>query len=446
MIYLRILNYIKIKKILFSMIKFFILLISLFYSFSLFAIDINQAIDSTIKNNKKIKIGIEKISESKELIESAIGAKLPTITGSITGTYSNSESETNISKTTPETFTDKYKLTITQNLYDAGFNDLEINRSEILFQNEVLNFKIEIQDLILKAIDGYLTVINYQKSLEATQKNFESVSKALEESKTKFELGSSTIYELQNSESAFAIANANLFAAEQNLEISKKSFNRIVGFQPIDLDDYIKIDNSIRINEIINNSIQNNYNLKLLENDIKNKNILLLKEKKTKHPNLDLTGSTEYSDSGRIDSGTETTNGSISLTLSIPLYQKGIDNSNIRKYNSQILQAELNYEDFKEDLQIQISNTYKDFKISEIQTNSNSALIKASETAISSLKQEYDIGTKSITDLLEEEENLLSFKVDFLNSKKDFIINYFKIKSLEGSLLELFENYVPNIN
>ena len=446
MIYLRILNYTKIKKILFSMIKFFILLISLFYSFSLFAIDINQAIDSTIKNNKKIKIGIEKISESKELIESAIGAKLPTITGSITGTYSNSESETNISKTTPETFTDKYKLTITQNLYDAGFNDLEINRSEILFQNEVLNFKIEIQDLILKAIDGYLTVINYQKSLEATQKNFESVSKALEESKTKFELGSSTIYELQNSESAFAIANANLFAAEQNLEISKKSFNRIVGFQPIDLDDYIKIDNSIRINEIINNSIQNNYNLKLLENDIKNKNILLLKEKKTKHPNLDLTGSTEYSDSGRIDSGTETTNGSISLTLSIPLYQKGIDNSNIRKYNSQILQAELNYEDFKEDLQIQISNTYKDFKISEIQTNSNSALIKASETAISSLKQEYDIGTKSITDLLEEEENLLSFKVDFLNSKKDFIINYFKIKSLEGSLLELFENYVPNIN
>ena len=134
------------------------------------------------------------------------------------------------------------------------------------------------------------------------------------------------------------------------------------------------------------------------------------------------------------------------MTLSIPLYQKGIDNSNIRKYNSQILQAELNYEDFKEDLQIQISNTYKDFKISEIQTNSNSALIKASETAISSLKQEYDIGTKSITDLLEEEENLLSFKVDFLNSKKDFIINYFKIKSLEGSLLELFENYVPNIN
>ena len=98
------------------MIKFFILLISLFYSFSLFAIDINQAIDSTIKNNKKIKIGIEKISESKELIESAIGAKLPTITGSITGTYSNSESETNISKTTPETFTDKYKLSLTQNL------------------------------------------------------------------------------------------------------------------------------------------------------------------------------------------------------------------------------------------------------------------------------------------------------------------------------------------
>ena len=414
----------------------------IFYSFQSFSINVNKTIESTIENNPKVKIGLEKLSESRELIENALGAKLPKITSTISGTYSNSTTST----TTPETFTDKYKLNVTQNLYDAGYNDLEIVRSKILYDTEIINFKIILQDLILDAIMGYLVIINYEKSLEATLKNYESVLKALEETKTKFNLGSSTLYELQNSESLFAIAKVNLFVAEQNLTISKKSFERIVGLQPIDLEDVVDTDTSVNLLAVIDKAMDNNLNLKLIANDIKNKEILLLKEKKTKQPNLDLTGSAEYSDDGRIDTGTETTKGTITLTLTIPIYQQGIDDSNIRKYKSQILQSELNYEDLKEDLQIQISNTVKDFKISDAKMKSNLAIIKANETALESLKQEYDIGTKTITDLIEEEGKLLSTKVDYLNFKKDYLVNYFKIKSLEGTLLNIFENYLPSIN
>ena len=414
----------------------------IFYSFQSFSINVNKTIESTIQNNPKVKIGLEKLSESRELIENALGAKLPKITSTISGTYSNSTTST----TTPETFTDKYKLNVTQNLYDAGYNDLEIERSKILYDTEIINFKIILQDLILDAIMGYLVIINYEKSLEATLKNYESVLKALEETKTKFNLGSSTLYELQSSESLFAIAKVNLFVAEQNLTISKKSFERIVGLQPIDLEDVVDTDTSVNLLAVIDKAMDNNLNLKLIANDIKNKEILLLKEKKTKQPNLDLTGSAEYSDDGRIDTGTETTKGTIVLTLTIPIYQQGIDDSNIRKYKSQILQSELNYEDLKEDLQIQISNTVKDFKISDAKMKSNLAIIKANETALESLKQEYDIGTKTITDLIEEEGKLLSTKVDYLNFKKDYLVNYFKIKSLEGTLLNIFENYLPSIN
>ena len=428
------------------MFKFIIFFVIIFFSFKSFAIDVDETIESTVQNNPKVKIGLEKLIESKELIESAYGAKLPTITSTITGTYSNAESQTTTSSTTPETFTDKYKLSITQNLFDAGYNDLEIERSKILFDNEVINFKIIIQDLILDAITGYLTVINYEKSLEATEKNFDSVSKALDITNTKFELGSSTLYELQTAESSSAIASANLFAAKQNVEIGKKSFQRIAGLKPINLEDVIDIESSVNLSSVLETAMNNNLNLKLLINDTKNKEILLLKEKKTKQPSIDIVGSAEYSDGGRVDEGTETTKGSVALTLTIPIYQQGIKNSNIRKYQSQILQAELNFEDYKEDLKILISNTYKDFKVSEAKMKSNLAVIKASQTALESLNQEYDFGTKTITDLIEEEGNLLSTTVDYLDSKKDYLINYFKIKSLEGTLLNTFENYLPAIN
>ena len=143
--------------------KIFIIIIILFSKIS-FAIDVDDAIKSTIENNPKVKIAFEKLEESKELIENAYNQKLPTITSTISGTYSNSDSSTATASTTPESFTDKYKLLLTQNLYDVGEKNLEIERSKILFDKEIINFKISIQDLILSAINGYLTVINYEKS------------------------------------------------------------------------------------------------------------------------------------------------------------------------------------------------------------------------------------------------------------------------------------------
>ena len=425
----------------FLQILFFIFLAS-----NLNALNIDEAIKSTILNNPKVKIAIEKLTESKELMSYAYGSKKPTLTSTISGTYANADKKTSTASTTPETLTDKYQLTLSQNLYDAGYNELEIARSKILFNDEVIQFKITLQNLILEAIEGYLTVINYEKSLEANQKNYDSVSKAFEETKTRFDIGSATLYDLQNAEASFAIASSNLFAAEQNVQISNKSFKRVVGLQAINLEDVLNINNLVNLSNTIETAMDQNLNLLLAINDIENKKILLLKEKKSKKPNLDISGTAEYSDSGRVDSGTKLTQGSVALTLTIPLYQKDQDNSNIRKYYSQILQSEIYLEDFREGIQIQIYNIYKDFKISESNMSTNQIVIKSIETSLNSLNEEYNIGTKTITDLVNEEEKLLNANVNYLNSKKNFITNYFKLKSLDGSLIKLFEHYIPATN
>ena len=411
-----------------------------------FALDINDAIRSTIEKNPKVVIALEKINESKELLIYSNGFKLPTITTSISGTYKNSDTTTSTSKSTPETFTDNYSITISQNLYDAGYNQLEIERSKILYNNELVGAKIIIQDLVLSAIQGYLSVLNYEKSLEATRKNFDSVEKAYEETKTRFDLGSATLYDLQNSEASYAVSKTNLFSAEENVKISKKTFNKIVGLEPINLADILDIDELINLDIVIKDSLKNNLEIILISNNIKNKEILMLKEQRLKKANLDLTGTGLYSNGSRLEKGTETTSGSIALKLTVPLFQKGQDDSNIRKYRSQMFQEEIKLQDAKDDLEILIANTYKDFIISQSRMQSNLITIKSIETALESLKEEYSIGTKTITDLVEEEEKLLNANVNFLNSKKDLIINHFKIKSLDGSLFKVIEKYLPTIN
>ena len=421
-------------------------IIFLLFANSVYAIDIDEAIKSTIEKNPKVKIAYERLIESKELVQNAFNKKLPTVTGTISGTYSSSDSTTSTATTTPETFTDKYKLSLSQNLYDAGEKDLEIKRSELLLDKELINFNITIQNLILSAIEGYLTVINYEKSLEASNKNFDSVSRFLDETKTKFDLGSATLYDLQNAESAYAIAETNLFIAQQNYDVSKITFNRIVGLKAVNLEDVIDLDRNINLNSFLENVEKNNYSLALLNNDIGNSNLLLAKEKLNNKPTLDLSTSVEYSDSGRIDSGTEKTNGTIGLTLTIPIFQQNNDKSDIRKYQSQLLQAELTLDDAKQDLSIQASNLYKNYLISKSNITSNNKQIESIQTSLESIQEEYNIGTKTINELIDAESELLNVKVNLNSSKKDMILNYFNIMALEGSLISSFEKYLPEYN
>ena len=97
--------------------------------------------------------------------------------------------------------------------------------------------------------------------LEATKKNFDSVSNALNITKIKYNLGATTLYDVQYAESSFGLAQAELFAAEQNLLIGKKTFKRISGIEAINLEDVVEINTDITFDSIITNFIQHNLTL-----------------------------------------------------------------------------------------------------------------------------------------------------------------------------------------
>ena len=416
------------------------------YSINTYALSIDDSVKSTIANNLKVKIAFEKLNESKETIEVAVGKKLPKVTATISGTYSKSDTKAVTGDTTPETFTDKYKITITQNLYDGGENNLEIERSKLIYENEVINFYKTVQDLSLTAVEGYLTVIYYDKSLEASKKNFVSVSRFLEEVKLKFDLGSATITDLKNAESEFSIAETNLFSAQQNYDVSLKTFKSIVGKEAINLEDYVNLEDNLNFENILSKVYEDNFNILISKNNIRIKEIDLFKEKSTNKPSLDLTASTEYSDGSRLDDGTENTNASIGLTLTIPIFQQNIDKSDIRKISSQILQTEIEYDDLKESLNIEVSNYYKNYLVSQSTLNTSLLTIEYAKTLLQSTQEEYNLGTKSITDLIEAETNLLNVQVEYFNANKNYLINYFNLLALDGSLIKLFEEYLPTIN
>ena len=61
-----------------------------------------------------------------------------------------------------------------------------------------------------------------------------------------------------------------------------------MGLSANNLDDSVLVKKQTQLKEITNNALNNNLNLILISNNIKSKEILILKEKKNKMPTLDL--------------------------------------------------------------------------------------------------------------------------------------------------------------
>ena len=315
-----------------------------------------------------------------------------------------------------------------------------------MYENEIINFYNTVQDLALTAINGYLTVINYEKSLEATNKNYDSVTRFLQETELKYELGSATIIDLLNAQTAFAIAETNVFSANENYNISLKTFKSIVGKDAINLEDFVNLNNNLELDNVLSNLIKNNFNILISNNNIKIKTIELEKQKSSDKTSIDLTASSEYSDASRIDSGTKNTNASIGITITIPIFQQNINKSDIRKINSQILQQELSNEDLKDNLEIEVSNYFKDYKVSISNLKTSKIKIEYANILLETTNAEYNLGTKSITDLIDAESQLLEANVEYFNANKNYLLNYFNLLALDGSLIKLFEDYLPKLN
>ena len=422
----------------------FIFLTFYFTSFSINALDINKTISNAVNNNISIKITLEEINEAKELIHSSLGNFRPDISISLKEKQSTTETITSTSSNVVNKLSDTYSITINQNLYSAGRNKLDLEKSRILFNNQIINFYISLNNLILQAINGYLTVQVNEKTVESTEKTYEVAKNTYDDALAAKELGTLTIVDLNIAESSLEQAKSNLILSKGNLNIGKITFKNIVGLEAVNLEKFLNINYNSDVKKIEKNALLNNYDLKILNNNFLTAQLDFQIKKKDKYPTLDLTGDVSYNDNVS-SKGTETTSGSISATLSIPIYQQGIEHSEIRKYQSKLIQSELIIEDKIEQIKLNSFILYNNFNYNKSKLQSTSLKVIAAKNSLRAIEKQYEAGTKTFTDLIYQEEVLLLAKLDNLNANKDLILSYFEILAFEGKLLDTFNEYLPKI-
>ena len=128
-------------------------------------------------------------------------------------------------------------------------------------------------------------------------------------------------------------------------------------------------------------------------------------------------------------------NNSAYLNLHIPIFNSGVEYSNISEANNVFKSQKYGFDASKNMLKQQIAEAINKIKNLYSQYESTKEQEKANMLYVEALKQEERLGTKSIIDLLEGRQELYKAQINRGNVYYDKILAVFGLKNLLGELV-----------
>jgi len=262
----------------------------------------------------------------------------------------------------------------------------------------------------------------------------------LEQAKQRFDVGIIAITDVYEAQAGYDRALASEIEAQNLLDNSKEALREIIGENAADLNSLQpQIPLSPPAPEDLaswsNTAENNNFSIvaQINQAEYVRKNIEL---QQSKHlPTLDIVAQYSEMDTGN-RYGLRGDNESFGLQLNLPLYEGGGTSSRSR-------QAAYEYEAAKEDLtkvKRSINRGVKDaFRgvVSSIsRVKALDATSKSAEMAMEAAEAGFEVGTRTMVDVLTEQRNLYKAKSDYARSRYDYLINGIKLKEAAGSLNE----------
>ena len=157
----------------------------------------------------------------------------------------------------------------------------------------------------------------------------------------------------------------------------------------------------------------------------------------SKHlPTLDIIAQYKQQDNGN-SFGFRGDNEAVGLQMNLPLFEGGGTASRAR-------QAQYDYEAAKQDLlkvkrsaTRSVKDAFRGVVSSISRVKALDATVQSAEKAVEAAEAGFEVGTRTMVDVLTEERNLYKAKSDYARSRYDYLINGIKLKEAAGSLSEL---------
>ncbi|WP_406039604.1 outer membrane channel protein TolC [Succinimonas sp.] len=302
------------------------------------------------------------------------------------------------------------------------------------------------QYLIQRVAVAYFDVLNAMDSLEYAKANQKALKRQLDESNQRFKVGLIANTDVQEAQATYDQSVAEVIVAENNVANSIEELRQITGTYHKDL---ARLDVSrfstpgVKSNAEfwLKTAEENNMSLqsKMVSKEIYKERI---SRAQTGHePTLDLVGSlssqyTKYkadymsSQSGTLNSAR------IGVQFNMPLYSGGAVSSQVEQAKADYIAASEDLEKTHRSVQNSIYSQYNNINAAIGTVRAYQQGVISAESALKATEAGYQVGTRTITDVLDATKNLYSAKSNLANARYNYITSWVKLRYTSGLLSE----------
>jgi len=306
------------------------------------------------------------------------------------------------------------------------------------------------QDLIVRVAQRYFDVLAAEDRLTSINANREAIARQLEQAKQRFEVGLIAITDVQESQAAYDQSVANEIGAKRTLATARELMREITGEYESEFDapadDFPLINPENNEASWVELSLAQNLNLvaSRLDEQLARDEISF---RKTGHyPTLDLVVSTgENTSEGDVFSSSSagsatnffddsTTRDQVSLQFTVPLFAGGGTSSRVREavYLHRASREQLQRVTRETERQARDAYLGVLSEISRVQALEQA--VASSRTALQATQAGYEVGTRTIVEVLNSQFSLYVAITNFYQSRYDYIMNAIRLKQAAGTL------------
>ena len=299
-------------------------------------------------------------------------------------------------------------------------------------------------DIFTEAVAAYMDVMRDRAIVELNKNQVQVLGTNLQATRDRFEIGDLTRTDVAQSEARLEIARSSLATAGARLSASEENYRRVIGHRPDSLAPPPPLpplpgspEEAVRI------ALANNPDLLAINRAAVAAGYDVRSARGTRLPTVSGVVAGDYLNtitSNRFtdafgqpqdppNSGTAT---SIGLSGRVPLYQGGLPAARIRQAQAaeaQTLEQVIGTE------RAVVANTrsaYAAYQAARDAIQSNQVAVEANELALEGARAEQSVGTRTVLDVLNAEQELLNSQVALVTARRDAYVAGFQLLNAMG--------------
>ncbi|MEX6723128.1 TolC family outer membrane protein [Parapedomonas caeni] len=316
-------------------------------------------------------------------------------------------------------------------------NSVKAADAAVLAGRESLRFS-EIS-VLRDAVAAYMDVVRDEEVLRLNQNNVEVLQRQLQASRDRFEVGELTRTDVAQSEARLSSAVSARIAAEGNLTASREAYRRVIGQAPGTLGKPGQLPAlPATVDEAIEVALKESpvalaaryteqaagHNVAVAKGAVLpslSANLGLSYRKN------DTTAAVTTIDDDRVTS-------TVGLTLTVPLYQAGAEYASVRRAQQVRSQRMLEIASAERQVVEGVRNAWEGLRTARSTITSARSAVTANEIALEGVKQEQEVGSRTILEVLNAEQELLVARSELVTAERNEVVAAYALLGAIGRL------------